>query len=232
MCAVFSIGSFIGLVCGLFLIVIITALAKISLSDFTRNLKAFLWLFILTFILHLFFTQTGEERMALPVFGWELSRQGLERGIFYCCRIALLLGFSYIFMAATSPLEIADGLERTLLPLKKVGFPAHETALILSIALRFVPTLLDEAKRIRDAQLCRGARLQGNMLLKIKGFSAMLIPLFASALRRADTLALAMEARGYRGGEGRTSYVELKFKLNDLFTLIISCTVAGGLFII
>jgi len=135
-------------------------------------------------------------------------------------------------MAVTSPLEIADGLERALKPLQKIGFPAQETAMVLSIALRFVPTLLDEARRIKDAQICRGARLDGGLIWKVKGFSAMLIPLFVSALRRADNLALALEARGYRSGEVRTSYVELKVKVKDLAAIIIVTLLIAGLIII
>ena len=229
--AIFGIKGFIGLAGGIILAVGLTSLSKVGLSDFGRNLKAFVWLFVLTFALHLFFSPAG-DKLSLPVIGLQLGREGLERGVFYSGRIALLLAFSYIFMATTSPLEIADGLERSLKPLKKVGFPAHEAAMVLSIALRFVPTLLDEAKRIRDAQLCRGAKLEGNILLKIKGFSAMLIPLFASALRRADTLALAMEARGYRGGEGRTSYIELRFKKVDFGAVVFTALIVCGLAIL
>jgi len=132
----------------------------------------------------------------------------------------LLLSFSYIFMAVTSPMEITDGIERTLRPFGRFGLPVSEVALTISIALRFVPTLLDEARRIRDAQVCRGAQLEGNVILKIQGFSAMLILLFASALRRADALALALEARGYKNPDKRTSFIVLKFKGRDGWALL------------
>ena len=118
-------------------------------------------------------------------------------------------------------MEITDGIERTIKPLRRIGVPVYDIALTISIALRFVPTLLDEARRIRDAQLCRGARLEGNVILKIQGFSAMLIPLFASALRRADALALTLEARGYRSTTERTSFIRLQFALNDYFALLV-----------
>ena len=212
--ATFWIEGGKGLAGGMVLAIVLVMISQIGFSDFLRNLKAFLWLFAFTFILHAVMTPAAEP-IILPVIGLRISAAGLENGLFYSFRIALLLAYSYIFMAATSPLDIADGLESSFKPLKKIGFPGHEAAMMLSIALRFVPTLLDEARRIRDAQLCRGARLEGGLHHRVKGFSAMLIPLFASALRRADNLALAMEARGYRGGEMRTSYVRLAFKPAD-----------------
>ncbi len=216
---------------GIVVISLLLAVSKVSVRDFRRNLRAFTWLFVLTFGLHIFFGP-GDESIRVPYIGWEVSQSGVYNGFYYSLRIFLLLAFSYIFMATTSPLEIADGIERTLRPLQKIGFPANETAMILSLALRFVPTLLDEARRIRDAQICRGARLDGNVLHKVKGFSAMLIPLFASALRRADNLALAIEARGYRGGKGRTSYFELRFKTADFEALSISALIVLAIFVI
>lgn len=229
MVAAFGISTFIGLGVGVLLTVLLVLMAKSGLKDLGRNFKAFIWLFALTFALHLIFSPPG-EKVLIPGLGIEVGREGLNRGIFYSGRIALLLIYSYLFMAATAPMEIADGLEKSLKPLKKLGFPAHETALAISIALRFVPTLLDETKRIRDAQLCRGAKLEGNLPAKVKGFSAMLIPLFASALRRADVLALAMEARGYRGGGGRTSFIELKFRMRDLTALLFTIGITAGLY--
>ena len=231
MMASFGVGGIWGLSGGILTAALLVLLSRIGFRDFSRNVKAFVWLFVLTFALHLFLTPPG-EMFTIPYSGWEVNRAGLENGFFYSIRILQLLAFSYLFMATTSPLEIADGLERTLKPLKKVGFPSSETALVLSIALRFVPTLLDEARRIKDAQLCRGARLDGNVFLKIKVFSSMLIPLFASALRRADNLALAIEARGYRGGEGRTSYVELRFKAGDFAALLMTIITVTLLIII
>jgi len=227
----FAVDSFTGLIIFIVITLGIAALAKVNMRDFTRNLKVFIWLFALTFLLHLFFSPPGEVYI-LPYLGWRINLTGLENGFYYTLRIALLLAYSYLFMAVTSPLEIADGLERALKPLQKIGFPAQETAMVLSIALRFVPTLLDEARRIKDAQICRGARLDGGLIWKVKGFSAMLIPLFVSALRRADNLALALEARGYRSGEVRTSYVELKVKVKDLAAIIIVTLLIAGLIII
>jgi len=228
MSATFGVEGFWGLAGGILYAAVLIILSQIGLRDLSRNLKAFLWLFILTFALHLLFTPAS-EKITVLVIGLQVSRAGVENGFFYSLRIALLLAYSYWFMAVTSPLEIADGMERTLRPLKKIGFPAHETAMILSIALRFVPTLLDEARRVRDAQICRGARFDGNILQKAQSFSSMLIPLFASAIRRADHLALALEARGYRGGDGRTSYVELRFKWIDLAAVAAALGITAGL---
>jgi energy-coupling factor transport system permease protein len=228
--ATFWIDKFPSLTGGLVIALGLVILAKVGLEDLLRNLKGFVWLFILTFALHLIFT-TGEEKVILPIVKLPIDITGLEQGVFYCLRIALLLAFSYLFMATTAPLAIADGLEKFLRVFKKLGLPAHESAMMFALALRFVPTLLDEARRIRDAQLCRGARLEGNLFFKVKGFSSMLIPLFASALRRADNLALALEARGYRGGEGRSYYIELKFRAQDLIALLVTSILILGLII-
>ena len=217
------------MLCGLAAAFALALLARVGVGDFLRNLKVFAWLFILTIGIHLLFSPEASHYYRIPVIGLNISAPGLENGVFYSLRIALLLAFSYLLMAVTSPLEIADGIELALKPLKRIGIPSHEAAMVMSIALRFVPTLLDEARRIRDAQLCRGARLEGGILQRVKGFSAMLIPLFASALRRADNLALAMEARGYRGGENRTSYIELSFSLKDAAAVFITFITVIGL---
>ncbi|MBL7190644.1 energy-coupling factor transporter transmembrane protein EcfT [bacterium] len=221
MTATFAVNDFKGLAVSFAIAIIFIIMAKTGFGDFLKNMKAFIWLFVITFALHLFFSPYPGESNYYEILGMKINSAGAERGFFYSGRIALLLAYSYLLMVSTAPLEIADGLEKALKPLKIIGFPAHETAMVLSIALRFVPTLLDEAVRIKQAQLCRGAKLEGNVIFKIKGFSSMLIPLFTSAFQRADYLAMAMEARGYRGGEGRTSYTELKFKLSDLTALII-----------
>ena len=214
MMAVFGIQSFWGIVFGMAAVLSLVISSGVGFSGFLKNLRAFFWLFLLTFLLHLLFSPASEI-VELPLLKIGISLEGLNRGIFYSCRIAFLLAFSYLFMAVTSPMEIAGALEKILKPFARLGFPAGETSLAVSIALRFVPTLLDEARRIRDAQLCRGAKLEGNLYQKISGFSAMLIPLFVSAMRRADTLALTLEARGYRGSEGRSSYVRMSFGFND-----------------
>ena len=221
MAGTFGIHSILGLLLGICSTTIFIALAKISVRDMLGNLKAFAWLFIFTFALHLFFSPPGEI-FTIPYLGWEISTAGLQNGFFYSMRILLVLTFSYLFMAVTSPLEISDGLEKVMRPLLKIGFPVNEAAMMLSIALRFVPVLLDEARRIKDAQVCRGARLDGNLYEKVRGFSSMLIPLFVSALRRADNLALAIEARGYRGGKGKTYYIDLRFRGADFVALLIA----------
>ena len=232
MAATFTVDNFTGLAAAVVLALALVITAKVGMVDFLGNLRAFTWLFVITIALHLFFGPKQGDFFTLPYVGWQINSTGATRGLFYSIRIVLLLAYSYVFMAVTSPLEIADGLERVLKPLKKVGFPAHETAMVLSIALRFVPTILDEAVRIKRAQLCRGARLEGNIIFKIKGFASMLIPLFTSAFHRADNLALAMEARGYRGGEGRTSFVELSFKFRDFVAIMATAGVIAVLVVI
>jgi len=231
MTAGFFVSSFMGILCAILVCMFLLFIAKIRFLDLFKNLRGFMWLFILTLLLHMFVgSQIDSQKISL--WGLTISVEGVIRGIFYSLRIGFLIALSYFIMAVTSPMEIADGLERILRPLKKLGFPAQETSLAISIALRFVPTLLDEARRIRDAQLCRGAPLEGNIFVRIRGFVSMLVPLFTSALRRADLLALALESRGFNTNPDRKSYIELKFAQRDIYALSVSVLFAVFLIIL
>lgn len=135
--------------------------------------------------------------------------------------IFLIMGTS-IMTLTTSPIELTDGIERLLAPFKKVGLPAHELAMMMTIALRFIPTLIDETDKIMKAQQARGADFEtGNLVQKAKNLIPLLVPLFISSFRRADELAMAMEARCYRGGEGRTRMKQLKLKKKDAIAFVV-----------
>jgi energy-coupling factor transport system permease protein len=156
----------------------------------------------------------------VPGVGWDITSQGIMNGILYVLRIAYMIMLSAVMLYCTAPLEVTDGIESLLKPLKRFRVPTGELALMISIALRFLPTLIDEADRVRKVQVSRGLDLEGSLIKKIKGLVPLILPLIMSSLRKAEDLAVAMEARGYRGGEGRTHYHELKYHGADGFAAI------------
>jgi energy-coupling factor transport system permease protein len=162
----------------------------------------------------LFLTKEGE---VLFRFGWiTIYEEGLRQGIFISLRFFLLILMTSILTLTTTPIEITDGLESLLAPLNKIKFPVHELALMMSISLRFIPTLMQETDKIMKAQTARGVDFSsGPIKERIKAIIPLLIPLFVSSFKRAEELAVAMESRGYRGGEGRTKYRQLNWGLKD-----------------
>ncbi|HHT44456.1 MAG TPA: energy-coupling factor transporter transmembrane protein EcfT [Fastidiosipila sp.] len=197
-------------------------LAKVSLSDVLKSIRPILFLLIFAFLLNVF---TGEGEPLVSFLGLTLTLDGLLTGIKTLFRLSLLVLNTTLFMTlTTTPILIADAMERVMSPLKRVKFPVHEMAMMMSIALRFVPTLLDEAQKIMKAQSARGADYDtGGPIKKAKGLVSILIPLFISAFRRADDLATAMEARCYSGGEGRTRFRVMKIQTSDvLFSIIVA----------
>jgi energy-coupling factor transport system permease protein len=192
-----------------------------------RNAGSLKWLLLVVFVMHAFFTKGTPLFDALP----RLSREGVAIGAIFAWRIGLMVSMATLLTSTTSPVDLGDGLERLFGPLSRVGLPVHELAMISVIALRFVPTLLDEAGRIIKAQVGRGARFEGGLVARARSAVPILVPLFASAFRRADDLALAMEARCYRGAVGRTKYVELVLRARDVWAfltvaLVVLCTLA------
>jgi len=184
-----------------------------------RNVRSFFWLFVFTFLIHLFFTE-GRVIWQIPITGWDITEEGMRFGFFYTLRIALLIILANFLTLTTSPMEFTDGLEKLMKPLKRFRFPAHEMAMMISIALRFIPILLEEVERIQKAQVSRGARFDGHVLKRIRSIVPVIVPLFVSTFRRANDLALAMDARCYRGDEHRSSYQVLQFKKTDWFVMI------------
>lgn len=203
-------------------------LSKIDLRYFIKGLLPLIWLILFTVLLQVFFTRGG------PVY-WQwgpfsLTQFGLVNGIFVFCRFVLIIFISTLLTLTTPPLAIADATESLLKPLKKIKVPVYEISLMLSIALRFVPTLMDETTKIMNAQRSRGVDFSaGSLKERIKAVIPLLIPLFVSALSRAEELATAMEARGYRGGEGRTKYRAQTWHLRDTVALGVFLALTLGL---
>jgi energy-coupling factor transport system permease protein len=209
------------------LLIVAVALSKLPVWTILRNLRPFIYLFLFTFCLHSLLTP-GKPIETLRVFNVAPTAEGAREGAFFLLRLAFLVITASLLSLTTAPIELADGLERLLRPFSRIGFPAHEMTMMTMIALRFIPTLIDETERLKKAQLARGASFEGGLLTKAKRLLPLLVPLFLSAFRKADTLALAMEVRGYSGGEGRTSFTVLQFKRRDY--LVLACcllTISG-----
>lgn len=203
-----------------FLIMGVT-MSRIPLYYIFKGLRPVLWVILLTFFLQVFVTKRGEL-----LFHWEwihVYEGGLVQGAYIALRILFLIVMSTLLTLTTSPIDITDGMETLLSPFKKVHLPVHEFALMISISLRFIPTLMEETEKIMNAQQARGTEFSsGPLMNRIKAIVSLLIPLFVSAFKRAEDLALAMEARGYRGGDGRTKLRLLAWKRRDtlLFLLL------------
>ena len=196
-------------------------LSKIPVSYILKSLKPIRLLLIFMFVLNLFFTRG--ERVLLDLGFWKLTWEAVVQSFFITIRIILLVTGASMLTLTTSPIALTDGIERLLTPLKVFHFPAHELAMMMTIALRFIPTLIEESDKIMKAQLSRGADLEsGNLFARIKSMIPILIPLFVSSFRKADELATAMESRCYHGGEGRTRLHSLRFGREDLFACILT----------
>ncbi len=215
-----------GILLGFTLLVVF--LSKIRLYFLINGLKPVFILLIFTFLLHIFFTREGD---LLVNFGFiEIYEEGLRQGIFISIRFLVLVFITSILTLTTSPISITDGIEVLLGPFKRIKLPVHELALMMSISLRFIPTLMDETGKILKAQMARGSDIgSGPMKERIKAVVPLLIPLFVSAFKRAEDLATAMEVRGYRGGEGRTRYRQLAWRFVDSLSLLVLVGLAGML---
>lgn len=215
---------------GLFLLVLIL-LSQVPVKLVLRTLKPVVILALFALMINAF---TGEGEIIYTLGPLQLRREGLWLGIRMAIRLFyLILSTQLCLTLTTTPLQIADGLESLLKPLQRIGFPSHELAMMMSIALRFVPTLADETDRIMKAQSSRGADYDtGGTLARARGLVSVLVPLFVSAFKRADDLALAMEARCYHGGEGRTKLHVLQYKAADWIALLLVILVCATLIIL
>ncbi|MGX1266463.1 energy-coupling factor transport system permease protein [Rossellomorea marisflavi] len=205
-------------------------LSKLPIRFILGGLKPILWIILFTFLLHIFFTKEGDVLLDLKWFA--IHEEGLRQGIFISLRFFYLILITSLLTLTTSPITITDGLETLLNPLRKIKFPVHELALMMSISLRFIPTLMEETDKIMKAQIARGAEFtSGPIKDRLQAIVPLLIPLFVSAFKRAEDLATAMEARGYQGGEGRTKYRLLSWKGRDTMVIIVLLVLTGLLIV-
>ena len=187
--------------------------SRVPLGFMLKGMKMIFFIILLTFIINLFATR-GQAVAQLWIF--TITKEGIYQACFMALRLFMLILGSSLLTLTTKPINLTDGIESLLSPFKKIGVPAHEIAMMMSIALRFIPTLLEETDKIMKAQMARGADFEsGNLMKRAKGLVPILVPLFISAFRRADELAMAMEARCYRGGENRTRLHQLKYTWRD-----------------
>lgn len=195
-------------------------LSKVDFRFFLRGVRPLIWLILFTVVLQMLFTRGGELYWSWGIFS--LSEFGIKNGLFIFCRFILIIFMSTLLTLTTPPLSMSDAIESLLRPLRVIHVPVHEIALMLSIALRFVPTLMDETEKIMNAQRARGVDFnEGGLIQKMKAIVPLLIPLFVSSFNRAEDLATAMEARGYRGGEGRSKFRVLKWGSIDTGVIVV-----------
>jgi energy-coupling factor transport system permease protein len=192
-------------------------LSKVPIKFVLKGLKPLMLIIGITFAINVFLTK-GEVLFIIGPL--TVTKEGLTQAIFMALRLIFLITGTSLLTLTTSPISLTDGIEKLLSPFKRLGLPAHELAMMMTIALRFIPTLLEETDKIMKAQMARGADFEsGNIISRAKNLVPLLVPLFINAFRRADELAIAMEARCYRGGEHRTRLNELKLNREDLITI-------------
>lgn len=218
------------LVATIFLVCMIR-LSKVPLSYIVKGLKPIIMLLMITVLFNLFLTRDGDVLLHAWIF--TVTEGGLRTAVFMAVRLIYLIIGSSLMTFTTTPNELTDSLEDLLRPLNRVKVPVHEVAMMMSIALRFIPILLEETDKIMKAQIARGADLEsGNMIQRARAMIPILVPLFVSAFRRANDLAMAMEARCYHGGEGRTKMKPLRYQTRDYLTYVIVVVYVAAVFLI
>ena len=203
------------------------AISKIKPKSALKGLKPLVIIIILTAVLNIFYTG------GTPIIeGWIITWEGIARAVMMSLRIILLIVGTFMLTYTTSPIALTDGLEIMLNPLKKIKIPVHEMSMMMSMALRFIPTLIEETDKIMSAQKARGADFDsGNLFQRAKALLPILVPLFVSAFRRADELAVAMESRCYHGGEGRTRMKQLRMQGIDAWALLLGAAFLAVIFV-
>ena len=203
-------------------------LSKVKLKSILRGLKPLIFIIVLTGILNLFYTKEGKVLFDWWIF--TVTTGGIKRAFLMVVRIMLLITGTLLLTYTTSPLALTDGLEMLLNPLKKIKVPVHEMSMMMSMALRFIPTLIEETDKIMSAQKARGADFStGKLTERAKALLPLLVPLFVSSFRRADELAVAMESRCYHGGEGRTRMKTLHLVRRDYLAFLVWAVILGGM---
>lgn len=212
--SLFFIDSFLPYIFIIGFILTTIFVSKLPFNFIIKGLKPIFFIILITFFINVFMTR-GE--VLLEIGFLTITKEGLYQATFMSLRLVFLVVGTSLLTLTTSPIALTDGIEELLKPFTKIGLPSHELAMMMTIALRFIPTLLEETDKIMKAQMARGADFEsGNILRRAKNLVPLLVPLFVNAFRRADELATAMEARCYRGGEGRTKLNILRFDRKDI----------------
>lgn len=213
----------------LFLLWCITV-SRVGMKAVFRGMKPVVLILVITGVLNLFYTEEGDTLLEWGFL--HITTGGVLSAFFMVLRVMLLISGTFLLTYTTSPIRLTDGLESLLGPLKKLRVPVHELSMMMSIALRFIPTLIEETDKIMSAQKARGADFDtGNLIQKAKAMVSLLVPLFISSFRRADELATAMECRCYHGGKGRTKLNQLHYQKRDVASLIGCCVLFSGVIV-
>ncbi|MBR6995608.1 MAG: energy-coupling factor transporter transmembrane protein EcfT [Ruminococcus sp.] len=227
----FSGGNYLCLAVGAVFTIGAILLSKIPLKMFVKSVKPLFIFLMITAVINLFFMSRGNVLLHWKFI--KITDEGVHTSVFMVIRIVLLIMGSSLLTYTTSPITLTDAIERLLSPLRKIKFPVHELAMMMSIALRFIPTLIEETDKIMSAQKARGAEIDtGSFTTRAKNLISILVPLFISAFRRADELATAMECRCYHGGEGRTRLRQLKSAPRDYIALGVTALFLAGVIVL
>lgn len=220
MVCIFTVKTSAELIATVAFTLAVIMLSQVPVRYYFKGIKPIMFIMAVTALLNLFLTK-GEVLYTVPYINLSITDNGVKIAVFMVVRLTMLFTATSVLTFTTSPVVLTNGIEALLRPFSKIGVPSHEIAMMMTIALRFIPTFAEETEKIKMAQSARGADFEsGNILKRAKAMIPILVPLFVGAFRRADELALAMEARCYNGGEGRTSLKELKFGRYDLYALI------------
>jgi len=229
--ALFSAGNWVSYGVNLVFLAACITISRIPVKSFVRGMKPLVLILVFTGILNLLFT--AGETVLVQFWKITITLEGVTRAIFMMSRILLLISGTFLLTYTTSPISLTDGLESLLNPLKKIRVPVHELSMMMCIALRFIPTLIEETDKIICAQKARGADFEsGRLMQRLKALVPILVPLFISAFRRADELATAMECRCYRGGEGRTKMKLLRLKRFDYGTFLVLALLLAAVIVV
>lgn len=227
---IFIANNFYSLALGAIFVVATLFITRVPLKMYLKNIKAILPILIFTAIINLFYGNGGKVLVEFWVI--EITTAGISKAVFMALRILLLIFISSVLTYTTTPNDLTDAIERLLSPLKFIGLKSavHTLAMMMTIALRFIPTLIEEAEKIMNAQKARGADLEsGGLLQRVKALIPILIPLLISSVRRAYELAEAMECRCYNGGEGKTRMKQMHLSFRDLYVFLPTVLVCGGI---
>ena len=225
--ALFVAASWISYGLMLSFLIFVIAVSKIPVKSILRGMKPLVFILAFTAILNIFFT--GGKTVLVEFWGLSITKEGIIRAVFMISRIMMLITGTFLLTYTTSPIALTDGLESLLGPLKKIHLPVHELSMMMCIALRFIPTLIEETDKIMSAQKARGADFEtGNIFKRVRALVPILVPLFISAFRRADELATAMECRCYQGGKGRTKMKLLRYHRADLLAFLTAIALLAG----
>ncbi len=227
--AVFVANTTLAFASMMLLTVLLIAIGRISMRVILKGIKPIIFILIFTSLLNVFMT-VGAGDPLVEFYFIKIYTEGIIRAVFMSLRVVVLIvGTSMLLTYTTSPIALTDGIESLLGPLKKIGVPVHSFAMMMSIALRFIPTLIEETEKIMNAQKSRGADFSnGGLIKRAKALIPILVPLFVSAFKRADELATAMECRCYRGDKGRTKLVKLQYRAADIFWMLFGLIFLGA----